>query len=392
MGRVGVGELLNQTLDRLARFQLAVCGRQLNSFYAGALLGFALGLVLVLGMALRQSLSPGVMAAVALLAASTFLGTTVLTAVLTGKERLVYYHGEIVVLVVGGIGLRIARQPVLPYLDLLVIGTGLFLACGRIGCLMAGCCHGRPHSWGICYREEHAEDGFPRHLLGVRLFPVQAVEALWVLCAVVSSLALVFSGRPAGTALSWYACAYALGRFALEFLRGDADRLHFAGLSEAQWTSVLVVVGMTIAGWPALAWVPSYPWQAGTAALLAVGVLGVVVSHRMRGAKLRLLHALHIQEVATLVHQTFGHKPTESIRPTALNIGSTSLGIHISTGWTQSGNGWMEHYAFSETAGTMTESTARSLAHLILHLRGCQVGSIHKANREKGVFHLFLSG
>ncbi len=395
MARIWLFERLNGTLDRLARFHLLVRGRELPSFYACGLAGFALGLLLVLGMAGHQSLSASVMAAVALLAAGTFLGLALLTAVLTGEERLVYYHSEIAVLVVVGIGLRIARQPVLPYLDLMVLGTGLFLACGRLGCLMAGCCHGQPHSWGICYREEHAKDGFPRHLLGVRLFPLQAVEALWVLSAVLVEVGIMLSGRPAGTALSWYACAYAVGRFGLEFLRGDADRPYFAGLSEAQWTSLLLAIGMVMAG--KLGWVPQYPWQVGAAALLGIATLGVIVSYRVRGAKPGLLHPRHIQEVAMLVHQTSragGNEPAESTRSGQLfyqtAIGSTSLGIHISTGWINRRGGWVEHYAFSEASGGMTESTARSLAQLIVHLRGHPVGRIQVANRESGVFHLLL--
>ena len=39
--------------------------------------------------------------------------------------------------------------PVLPYLDLTCLGLGIFLVCGRQGCLMVGCCHGKPCGWGI---------------------------------------------------------------------------------------------------------------------------------------------------------------------------------------------------------------------------------------------------
>ena len=39
--------------------------------------------------------------------------------------------------------------------------------------------------------------GFTRYYVGVRLFPVQAIESLWVLCVVVAGSLMIVSGRPA---------------------------------------------------------------------------------------------------------------------------------------------------------------------------------------------------
>src|SRR5207253_2733687 len=117
-----------------------------------------------------------------------------------------------------------------------------FLAFGRVGCTMVGCCHGRPGRIGLCYREEHADEGFPRYLVGVRLVPVQALESLGVAAIVGVGVALVVAGSTSGTALAWYAAAYAVLRFFLEFLRGDAGRRYSWGFSEAQWTSLGVAI------------------------------------------------------------------------------------------------------------------------------------------------------
>ena len=48
--------------------------------------------------------------------------------------------------------LSLLDAPVLSYLDVTVLSLGLFLAWGRLGCLMAGCCHGRPQNWGVRYK------------------------------------------------------------------------------------------------------------------------------------------------------------------------------------------------------------------------------------------------
>src|SRR5439155_22019386 len=95
------------------------------------------------------------------------------------------YHHEIDVMINAALLLWLLGQPLLPYLDLTILGIGMFLACGRVGCLMVGCCHGRPHSWGVRYKQEHADAGFAPYYVGVRLFPIQAVESLWVLSIVI---------------------------------------------------------------------------------------------------------------------------------------------------------------------------------------------------------------
>ena len=87
-------------------------------------------------------------------------------------------------------------------LDVTALGLGVFLTCGRCGCLMVGCCHGKPFRWGVRYGEAHAREGFPAVYVGARLFPVQALEAV-IVAAVVSACAVaIVLGAPAGTAVS----------------------------------------------------------------------------------------------------------------------------------------------------------------------------------------------
>ncbi|HYX28634.1 MAG TPA: prolipoprotein diacylglyceryl transferase family protein [Pyrinomonadaceae bacterium] len=124
-----------------------------------------------------------------------------LTKTLTGRETLTFYHHLISSAFVTFLIARALGEPVLPYLDLTVLGLGLILACGRIGCLMAGCCHGRPSAWGIQYSHLHVDEGFPPYLCGVTLLPVQFFESIYALCLVGAGITMVLRHATAGNGL-----------------------------------------------------------------------------------------------------------------------------------------------------------------------------------------------
>ncbi len=108
---------------------------------------------------------------------------------------------------------------------------------GRLGCLMAGCCHGRPtDAWyGITMH-------IPGHAEPVKVIPVQLYEAvfLFALCA----LLLWGFKRGRKYLLASYMMVYAVWRFSAELLRGD-DRgaTVVAFLSPSQYISVLLLLG-----------------------------------------------------------------------------------------------------------------------------------------------------
>ncbi len=149
------------------------------------------------------------------------LGFALAVRVLTGNERLVFYH----YLFVGSFAaLRhvVARQrPTPPYLDIVACLVAVLTGFGRIGCLLAGCCHGRPWRHGVIYTAAHAADGFPSQFVGIRLLPVQAMESAWgFVVALVCSAVVLWADTP-GMALALFGVAQPGGRFVLEFLRGD---------------------------------------------------------------------------------------------------------------------------------------------------------------------------
>jgi hypothetical protein len=211
-------------------------GRQ---FQLCGLLGLVAALLLGVALAQHRGLSPLVITSLWAVSTLTFLAVAMAAKIVTGDERLVCYHHQAAVLAATAGVLLLTGQPVAPYLDIVAAGLGLFLAFGRTGCLMAGCCHGRPARFGVRYGEVHVHAGFPREFAGTRLLPVQAIEAVAAVLLAALACWLLLGGTAPGTAFAAYASGYAAARFLLEFARGDTGRHYWLGFSEAQWTSLL---------------------------------------------------------------------------------------------------------------------------------------------------------
>src|SRR5258705_1231483 len=160
-------QAMNRYLDRIVRPEVHLLHTTWSAFQVCGYTGLALAFAMVLTLVIYLGLSPIVITAILLAAVLTFFGLVMATKIITGEEQIIYYHHEIAVMVVAALSLWLLGQPLLPYLDLTILGIGMFLACGRVGCLMVGCCHGRPHSWGVCYRQEHAAAGFTSYYVGV---------------------------------------------------------------------------------------------------------------------------------------------------------------------------------------------------------------------------------
>jgi prolipoprotein diacylglyceryltransferase len=368
----------DRALDRLAHPRVHALGRAWPAFHFCGIIGWVVGIGLAMWLTARLGLSLRVTSGLAVAAFATFLGLTMAVKIVVGEERIVYYHHEIAVVIVSSLLLWSWGQPILPYLDCVFMGLGLFLACGRVGCLMVGCCHGRPHAWGVRYRHEHAEAGFVPQLVGVRLFPIQLVESVWVLGVVALGSGLLLSGARPGTALAWYSILYGVARFSFELVRGD-ERPYLGAWSEAQWTT-LGLMGATTAAELAgvLPLTPAH--VAVTAAIAGVMAVGWM---RERPAR-RLLRGAHVPELAGLV--AGAGTPVDEGR---LRIGESSLGLRLSASTVRAeGVAPVELLAFSSTRGALADDDARRLAVLIARLRQRGEGELVKG--QSGVYHLLL--
>ena len=127
------------------------------------------------------------------------------------------------------------------YVDVFACALPLGHAFGRIGCLFGGCCYGIEYDgFGhVCYGSA-ANVNTP---LETPLFPVQLLEACLLLCLFFALLLLLLKGKTKGKIVFVYAASYAVLRFVLEFLRGDAERGVFLGISTSQWISLLLFAG-----------------------------------------------------------------------------------------------------------------------------------------------------
>jgi len=361
-----------------------------SNFRLSGSLGFILAIYFVLTLAETRELSLVILIVVALLTVIVFLTLVSVTKILSGAERIIYYHHEIAVLSAVALFLRATHQPVLAYLDITVLGLGTFLACGRIGCLLVGCCHGRPCRCGIRYTAAHAAQGFTPYYVGVPLFPVQALESIWAVMIVTVGTLTVLHGGASGSVLSWYVIAYGIGRFGFEFLRGDPDRPYFAGFSEAQWTS-LVLICFTVVS-EARGALPFVRWHALAAAGLVGLVCLVAVHRRLRDVPTHhLLHPRHIEEIARASDIALSRKKgfIEGGQWPFVPLGCTSLGIRISAGTVCSQGKWLPHYTVSSSRGLLSAGAAQLVAHIICTLKHHE--SICELVRQNhGIFHFVL--
>ncbi|MBC7385659.1 MAG: prolipoprotein diacylglyceryl transferase [Cryobacterium sp.] len=134
------------------------------------------------------------------------------------------------------------RLPIWRLGDALLPGLTVAHAFGRLGCLAAGCCYGRPtgNDYGIILNSELVDPEFR----GIHLHPTQLYEsaALFVLFA---ALLLIFRRRKfEGQVMLTYFMAYPIIRSIVELYRGDTIRGFVIDgvLSTSQFISLLVFV------------------------------------------------------------------------------------------------------------------------------------------------------
>ena len=154
----------------------------------------------------------------------------------------VFYGGLIAAVAVALWYLRRHRMPMWTVTDVFAPGIALGHVIGRIGCLFAGCCFGRPTNvpWAITFHSEYAREnvGTP---LNLPLHPTQLYEAGAELLILGILLLTERKGRPFPGRTFWgYMLLYGISRFIIEFYRGDARGM-VGSFSTSQFVSLLIV-------------------------------------------------------------------------------------------------------------------------------------------------------
>ncbi len=167
-----------------------------------------------------------------------------------GSAGFVVYGGIITGVLSGYIYTRVKKLNFMQIFDCVMPEVALAQAFGRIGCFMAGCCYGRETDsfLGVIF----PEDSLARS--GVKVLPTQLFSAAGDLLIAIILIVLadyVYKnvkkqgskkfGQVYGDIGCVYMLLYGVGRFLIEFLRGDA-RGAVGILSTSQFISLFIVV------------------------------------------------------------------------------------------------------------------------------------------------------
>ena len=301
-----------------------------------------------------------------------FLFIAMLIKAFTGKEDHVMLRYFIAIMLLNFFVLQWLNQPLLRSLDILAVGYGTIIFFGRFGCFIVGCCHGRPNSFGVYYTHDHVKEGFTDYYSGVRLFPIQLVEAIVMFFIIIISIAQIFFLAP-GTSLVTFVICYSLLRFTLEFFRGDPGRPYFLSFSEAQWTALLLSSFLLVLGLNDK--IPFQPWEMIVTTTIALIFVSI-------GLLKALLPQLRINEPSN-IGEIMMVKLSSASEP--VKIITTSLGINISGSRMDKGF----QYTFSSKKIKLDHSLAKKIAS-ILSIRHPQL-LIESIIEKQDVFQVTFS-
>lgn len=154
-----------------------------------------------------------------------------------GSSGWVVYGGILGGILGAWVYCRIKGLSFFRYFNLMMPGLALAQGFGRIGCFLAGCCYGI---------ETHSALGvtFPAHSLapsGVSLVPVQLLSSLGDFIIFAIMYRIYSNEKTRDLTGTSYLVLYSVGRFMIEFLRGDIERGSVGPLSTSQFISLFTL-------------------------------------------------------------------------------------------------------------------------------------------------------
>jgi prolipoprotein diacylglyceryltransferase len=226
------------------------------------------GLVVMLALARRRGLDAGSIASVLLCGyVAAVVAGIVVPMLIDGVEAVVttgHFHLHWAGMtsfwgyLAGGIAVTVVCRreglPLARVADLAVIPLGIALMFARLGCFMAGCDYGKVTSlpWAVRFPagspawHDHVRAGLiaSSRTESLPVHPTQLYEAALGIAIVVIALVLSRRKRNDGQLFVVAAATYAIGRLAIETVRGDAGRGIYGGLSSGQIFSMLVLLAI----------------------------------------------------------------------------------------------------------------------------------------------------
>ncbi|MCP4691840.1 MAG: prolipoprotein diacylglyceryl transferase [Desulfobacterales bacterium] len=143
------------------------------------------------------------------------------------------------------------NRPIGQLMDFCAPGIALGVGFARIGCFLAGCCHGRPAyaPWcvqfppgGLAYNEQVMQGLIQFGEPPMPVHPTQLYESVFGFLLFGLLLWLYPRRRFNGQVIAFFFGLYAVFRHGVEFLRGDSIRGIYMGISTSQYIAMGIIV------------------------------------------------------------------------------------------------------------------------------------------------------
>ena len=150
----------------------------------------------------------------------------------------VVYGGLIGGVLGGFLFCRYKKINFLSYFDLALPSVALAQGFGRIGCFLAGCCYGRPTDSpiGITFTNSAYAPN------GISLIPTQLISSGLDFLHFFVLLYIARHKKAEGQVGGFYLIFYSIGRFILEYFRGDMERGRVGELSTSQFIAIFTLI------------------------------------------------------------------------------------------------------------------------------------------------------
>ena len=159
------------------------------------------------------------------------------------SEGFVVYGGIIGGILTGWIYCKVKKLRFLTYFDLMIPSIALAQGFGRIGCFLAGCCYGKETDSHLSVVFQNS-DFAPNH---VALIPTQIYSSILDFLHFFILLYVAKHKTAEGEVAACYLILYSIGRFFLEFFRGDIARGNVGILSTSQFISIFTgIAGVAV--------------------------------------------------------------------------------------------------------------------------------------------------
>lgn len=160
---------------------------------------------------------------------------------------IVFYGGLIGGILGGWLGCKIAKRKMSELMPWVVPYIPLGHAIGRVGCVMAGCCHGYEYEGPLALHYPNSVTQLPPDQ---GYFPTQLLEAVLNIGLCITLVQLRKRCKRTSDLLFLYLGGYAIVRFCVEFFRGDGIRGVYGWFSTSQWISIgLLAVALIYGLW-----------------------------------------------------------------------------------------------------------------------------------------------